>query len=653
MALSAALALAGCSNEPFPSKIVRGNTYLTTVSVEPSSLDPSYAYDPHDDPIICQIYPSFFRFAYLKRNPYGVELDIGEKQPVVESLAVDDIQKDGSTKRVVGQRWTFTVRKDLRFQDDSCFPSGKGRSVTAADLIYAYKRMADPKVNCPIASYLADKIVGFKSYEDGFAKNGSKQYAQDIPGVSQVPGDPYTFSITLNQPYPQLKYIMAMHFTSPQAHEAVERYGDQYALHHPVGCGQFMLGEYHAHQAVILVRNPNAYIERFPTQADPNLSYMLSDAGKRIPFVDSIYIGVITEGTTSLNLFKQGYLDDLSVDKDADQVMTPSNGLNDEMKARGVQLQSHDNTSTYYIAFNMSDSVVGGYTPEKRKLRQAISLAIDSHTLIELNSGGIGTEAQWLIPPGLFGYDPGYRNPYRQYDPSLTKAKQLLAEAGYPNGIDPKTGQHLLVRYDCSVNSAVARESVRLVQKMIEALGIQVEIRATTYAQFDAKIRKHQDQIFSYDWEADYPDPENFLFLFYSLNAPPGPNHTGYHNPEYDRLFEQMRAMDDGPERLAIIKKMRDISVEDCPWVYTLHSSSRTLMQPWEHDFADHPMDNSESKYIRIDADLRRKLQRDWNHPIAWPAYTILALLIAGLLPGAHVIRTRIGRKLRKGGDGR
>ncbi len=238
------------------------------MDVEPSSLDPSYAYDPNDDPIITQIYPSYFRFSFLKRKPYKVELDLGEKEPVIAKARLEDILKDGTTKAVDGETWTFTLRKDLRFQDDACFPGGHGRPITAADIVYSFKRMADPKVNCPIASYLADKIVGFQAYESGFAKNGPKQYQNDIPGIQVDGNDPCSFTISLNQSYPQLRYIMAMHFTSPQAHEAVDLYGDQYALHHPVGCGLFVMQEYRPHQGILLARNPNSYVEKFPSSSD-------------------------------------------------------------------------------------------------------------------------------------------------------------------------------------------------------------------------------------------------------------------------------------------------------------------------------------------------------------------------------------------------
>ncbi len=642
--------MAGCSNVPYPKGMAAQNIYFTYVAQEPASFDPSYSYDTYDGPIVGLLYPAYFRFQFLHRTPFTIETDLGTKQPTVEHLLVTDIDKEGHTKKVKGERWSFTIRKDIKFQDDPCFPGGKGRQATAADIVYSFKRMADPKVNSPIASYLADKIVGFAADEDGFKKNGKAQYDQELTGVKVDPKDPFSFSVTLNQPYPQLNYIMAMAFTTPQAREAVETYGDQYALHHPVGCGLFYLKEYRAHQDVMLVRNPNAYYSTFPTTADDRLKPLLADAGKQVPFLDGIHISILTEAVTAYNLFQQGYLDDLSIDSANSNIVPISSNLNGEMAARGVRLATNRNVSTYYLAFNMADSVVGGYTPEKRKLREAISLAVDSQSVIDLVAAGMGTPAQWLVPPGIFGYEPDYKNPYRQYDPNLTRAKQLLAEAGYPGGIDPATGQRLVIHYDVAIASPSDRESTRQVQKMVQALGIQVEIRGTSFPLFDQKIRKKQDQMFSYSWFADYPDPENFTFLFYSPNSPPGPNHTGYHNPEYDKLFEQMRGMQDGPERLAIIRKMRAISVEDCPWIYMRHSEDRTLIQPWTFNESAHPMDNGENKYIRIDPAMRLRLQEAWNHATIWPLFALLAVLAVGLFPAVRTIKGRMNRRVRRAG---
>jgi ABC-type transport system substrate-binding protein len=643
--------LSGCANVPYPKELDAGKTYFKALTSEPTSLDPSFTYNANDDPIVCMMFPSYYRFHYLRRNPYKLELNIGTQEATREKLLVDDIDAKGKTTQKQGERWTFTIRKDMQFQDDECFPGGKGRPVTAADVVYSFKRMADPKVNCPVMSYVADKIVGFAWYQKEFEDKSKKPYEEDLPGVKLDPKDPYTFTVTLNQPYPQLKYIMAMHFTAPQASEAVKKYGDQYGIHHPVGCGLFKLAYYREHEAVLLVRNEHSYKEFYPKDADPDYQYMLQDAGMQLPFVDSIYLPILTEPVTAYNLFQQGYLDSLTVDTSNAQVVSSSNSLTKEMSDRGIHLVKNNEVNINYLGFNMEDSLVGGYSDKKRKLRQAISLAVDTKTNISLIAQGMAQQAQWLIPPGLFGYDPNYVNPYRVFDPNLVKAKQLLAEAGYPGGIDPATGSPLVIAYDVTIQSPIDRESVRLLQKEITALGVHLEIRGTTYPIFNDRVIKKQIQFFGYGWLADYPDPENFTFLLYGPNESPGPNGTLYHNPEYDKLFEQMRSMEDGPERLAIIKRMRDISVEDCTWIYTSHSEDRTLLQPWASNIAWHPIDGGQLKYVRVDPEKRVSLQNHWNSPTLWPLYVLVFVVVVGVVPAASTIRHRINRRVRADGS--
>ncbi len=129
-----------------------------------------------------------------------------------------------------------------------------------------------------------------------------------------------------------------------------------------------------------------------------------------------------------------------------------------------------------YLLFNMTDPVVGGYTPQKRKLRQAISLSVDSQAIIDLLSQGQGQAAEYIIPPGLFGYDKNYKNPFRRYDPKLTRAKQLLKEAGYPGGKDAKTGERLTLYFDNTATTAAGRQYVGLLEKQVSRFGHQIRV---------------------------------------------------------------------------------------------------------------------------------------------------------------------------------
>jgi ABC-type transport system substrate-binding protein len=273
-------------------------------------------------------------------------------------------------------------------------------------------------------------------------------------------------------------------------------------------------------------------------------------------------------------------------------------------------------------------------------------MAIDSQSYIDLFSQGIGRKPEFILPPGIFGYDPKYKNPYR--DNNLAKAKQLLSEAGYPGGIDPKTGDRLTIYYDNTATDAAGRQVVGLLQKFLDSIGIKLVSRPWRDIIWQDKVDNGQFQMITYGWVADYPDPENFLFLFYSKNLRPGPNHSGYNNPAYDKLFEKMRAMNDGPERLAIINRMRAIAVEDCPLVYLEHSESLSIHYDWLKNVKPHPISNDFAKYERVDGKYRARMQEEWNKPVYWPVIGLFVFLILGSLPAIYIVNNHKRRHIRK-----
>jgi hypothetical protein len=156
----------------------------------------------------------------------------------------------------------------------------------------------------------------------------------------------------------------------------------------------------------------------------------------------------------------------------------------------------------------------------------------------------------------------------------LDEAKQLLAEAGYPDGRDAKTGQPLTLYFDTMASGPEAKSRMDWFRKQFARLDIQLVIRATDYNRFQDKMSKGSAQIFEWGWNADYPDPENFLFLLYGPNRKVGvggENAANYQNPAFDRLFERMKDMDNGPARQAVIDEMVTIARQDAPWIYAFH----------------------------------------------------------------------------------
>lgn len=653
LAAAGALGMAGCSNNPYPQGETASPVVYRHLAGDLRTLDPTKSYTVDEASVVDLIYGMYYRYHYLKQAPYELELVLGATEPKREVYTFAD-PKTG--KQVRGESWTFKIKPGLRFQDDPCFPDGKGREIVAADFLLSFRRLADPAIGCPILGFVEDKILGLTEFAEQCrqrkAAGQGPDYAANVAGLKADPNDPYTFSILLNQPYPQLRYLMAMHFTAPLAHEAVAKYGDK-LREHPVGCGQYTVQEYTKKQQLVLKANPNRPLEYYPTEGMPGdrEAGFLEDAGKQLPLSDMVIYKFIPERITAWNLYLQGYLDRYAVTQDNfKQVMSPQGGLSAEMEKKGVKLRKVANPNTYYFSFNMDDPVFGGYTPQKRKLRQAVSLAIDTQEFIDLLFEGNGRKPEWLIPPGITGYDPAYKNPYAQ--PNLPRAKKLLAEAGYPDGIDPRSGDRLTLYYDNAADTPEERQFLGLLKRQIEALGIHLESRTWRDTIWQDRVDKGQFQFVGYGWFADYPDPENFTFMLYGPNRRPGPNHTNYANPKYDRLFEKMRVMDDSPERLEIIRQMREIAVEDCPWISYMHREQMGLDYSWLKNSKSHGVANDTTKYWRIDGASRARQQAAANHPNYWPTVGLLAVIALGSMPAATVIRNRRRRKVRRAPEG-
>ncbi len=173
-------------------------------------------------------------------------------------------------------------------------------------------------------------------------------------------------------------------------------------------------------------------------------------------------------------------------------------------------------------------------------------------------------------------------------------------------------------------------------RKQFEKLNIQLVIRNTDYNRFQDKMRNGNAQIFMWGWNADYPDPENFLFLLYGPNGKArhnGENAANYANPEFDRLFEQMRTMADGPRRQELIDRMVDLARRDAPWIWGFHPKSFVLYHAWSSPTKPNLMANNLLKYRRIDPGLRARLRDEWNQPILWPLLLAIGLLLAAAVP--------------------
>jgi oligopeptide transport system substrate-binding protein len=485
--------------------------------------------------------------------------------------------------------------------------------LTADDYIYQIKRLAHPRLHSPIFGMMAEKIVGLKELGETLQQAAKEMPAgawidldnYPLAGVEKV--DAHTWRIRIKGKYPQFLYWLAMPFFAPVPREA-DRFFAQPGMQEknltldwwPVGTGPFMLPRTIPTGAWCSGAQP-----QFPRR-DLSLrgrgattrQGLLADCGKPLPFIDEAIFTREKEAIPYWNKFLQGYFDASGISSDSfDQAVRVNVGgdvaLTDEMRDKGIRLLTSVRTSTFYMGFNMLDPLVGGLNERSTKLRQAISIAIDQEEFISIFQNGRGIAAQGPLPPGIFGYEAGEAgiNPV-VYDwagdqpkrKSVEVAKALMVAAGYPNGRDEKTGEPLVLNLDTTSGGMGEKSRLDWLTRQFAKIDVQLVVRSTDFNRFQDKLRKGNVQLYYLGWNADYPDPENFFFLLdggESKVAGSGENASNYANPAFDRLFAQMKNMDNTPERLGIVRQMNRILQQDAPWVFGLHPKSYTLGHRW------------------------------------------------------------------------
>ncbi len=569
--------LAGCTKKS--DAPASANVLQIPTGAKVKGLDPAFADDQYSGAEVLRVYDTLLDYHYLKR-PYTLKPSLAEAMP--------EVSKDNKV-------YTFKLKKGVVFQDDPAFTAtnGKGRELTAEDVIYSWKRLADPKVVSTGWWILDGRVAGLNEWRDAAQKSGQADYAAPVAGLKAV--DPYTLQVTLTQPSAQFLYAVAMPFAAVVPREAVERYGKEF-LNHPVGTGAFRLEEFNPAQRLVWVKNPTYRDEFYPSEGEAadQAAGLLADAGKKLPLVDRVVVTIFVESQPQWLNFMSGKLDYSGIPKDSyAQAITPSKELSPEMASKGIRLFKEPMLDVTHDSFNMADPLIG----KNRHLRQAISLALPVAPLLELFYNGRAIAAQGPIPPGLAGYDPEFKNPYRQFN--LEKAKELMAKAGYPGGKGLPPIEYL------TVASSTSRQMDEFLQKNLAEIGVKLKVNASSWPEFQTAIKNRKGQMWGMAWGADYPDAENFLQLFYSKNATPGPNDSNYSNPEFDRLYEQALKLQDSPARTALYKEMVKILVEDAPWVFNVHRLGFTLVQPWVRNYKPHEF-HGMTKYHAVDAAKRK-----------------------------------------------
>jgi peptide/nickel transport system substrate-binding protein len=591
--VAAVLAVApSCERAPEPDA-----RFVSTSLVK--TLDPVESGDAYSGGAQHQVYEGLLGIHYLKRP--------SELIPAM-AVSMPEVSEDGLT-------YTFTLRDDLFFHDGPCWPDGKGRKVTAADFVYCWKRlMALPDSK---GSWLIEnKIVGLDDWAERAKEvlrplkdrvNDHYPFehadmraviAEEVEGLRAL--DDKTLRIQLREPYPQFPWILAMGYAVVYPREALEFHGMEYRRH-PIGTGPYTVREYWPFDRKILFeRNPRYRECYYPSEGEPGDAEkgLLADAGKRLPFLDRVELVIIDKSQPRWLTFDRGRLDVIGTEKDTwEEVMTKDAQLKPELAERGIRLEKRPIANIAYCAFNMDDPILGTPNGERgKKVRQAMSLAYDVGRWIKvMRNGAWGTPALGPIPPTVIGYvdEP---SPYAKRD--LERAKQLLAEAGYPGGKGlPK------LTYEMTGSDALARNGALIRVHTMKEIGVEIELSLQTWDKFMEKVNKKEGQLFGMSWSADYPDAQNFLQLFYGPHESPGPNNANYKNAEYDALYDQMKVMVPGPERDAVVRKMLRIINEDCPWSYTDFRVKYSYFHHWLRNYKYHLLNQWQFRFYRVNKD--------------------------------------------------
>jgi ABC-type transport system substrate-binding protein len=563
------------------------------------------------------------------------------------------------------------------------------RELVAEDYVYAIKRHATTRITTPVAGLFAEHVVGLADYvelvkrEDAALRRGLDAAATDKPFLdfrrwplagASAP-EKHLLRIRIKGKYPQWRYWMTLTFTAPVPWEADAFYsqpgmaGANLSLNAwPVGTGPYMMVEQVQDRRHVLAKNPNWRGEPYPCEGASEEDVkrgLLRDCGRTLPFIDRLDFRIEKEAVPLKGKFRQGFYDVPQIERTDDGVefevdMQDSERVRAEYLAKGLQLPKIVDLSSWFVGFNMRDPVLGdGATPEQaaknRQLRQALSIAIDWEEFSRIFPKKGGEVAMGPLPAGLFGSRHGTEaglNPVthrwqdgRAVRRGIEDAKALMVQAGWPGGRDAATGRPLVLNYDFYGQATPERKAeFDWMIRQFAKLGVQLEVRATDNNQFQDKVRKGTHQIYWSGWLADYPDAENFLFLLYGPNGKStsdGENTSNYVNAEFDRLYQRMRVMDDGPQRQALIDRLVQIVQQDAPWSFGYFPYASGAFQAWVHNAKPAVLIRDMGRFYRIDAAERVRRQAEWNRPVLWPLALGALGVVAAFAVGWRAFRRR------------
>ena len=501
------------------------------------TLDPIYAKDLPHIWACNQVFNSLVAF--------------DDKMNLVPMVAKSwDISEDGLT-------YTFHLRNDVQFHHDTCFyqsalRQARGpRYVTAQDFVYSFNRVVDKSLNSP-----------------GLWIFSSVKHDDDHYAFTAL--DDTTFQIELAKPFPPFLGILSMTYASVVPHEAIEYYGDDFRSH-PVGTGPFKFQYWKENVKLVFRKNPN-YFEH-------------DEAGEKLPYIDAVSISFLIDKQVAFLEFIKGKFDFMSgIDaRYKDELLTYDGQLRQKYEDK-INLITEPYLNTEYFSFFLDPNDSLG--PDRsRALRQAVSLCIDREKMLRYLRNGIGEPGTGgMIPAGL----PGHSNTIG-YGYDLKRAQRLVAE-------------NHLEGYLLQLSTVADYADIgKFVQSQVEQIGLQCKMEVMPPATMRSMRSNGSLSFFRSSWVADYPDAENYLSLFTTLNfSPAGPNYTHYTDPKYDKLYDKALLCNDLQERARYYTEMDSLMMRDAPVVVLFYDEVLRFVNERVQGLGSNPTNLLDLRRVRI-----------------------------------------------------
>ena len=438
-----------------------------------------------------------------------------------------------------GTVYTFHIRANAKFHD--------GRDVTAQDVVFSWERAASPDLaSDTVLTYLGD-IVGVREMVNG--------EADSISGLKVI--DEKTLQVTIDAPKPY--FIMKLTFpTAFIVDENNVSAGEEWVFQ-PNGTGPYKLTEWRSYEYILYEANQDFYL------GAPSIPYV----------VVKLYAG------DDVRLFETGEVDVASVSLySAERMLDPTEPLNANL-VTGVDL------CTSYVVFDTTRPPF-----DDVNVRKAFSMAFDRQRYIDVLYRGLALPAEGIYPPGLPGFS--YDLEGLPYDPA--QARELLRQSKY-GGTE---GLPEIVYTNAGVGSYVGSNVAALAEMWEQNLGVTIKVENIDYNfYYEQVFSGNHGQIFDGGWCADYPDPENFAdVLFHSGSSQ---NHGDYSNSELDTLLEAARIERDVTKRIEMYQQAERMIVDEAPVLFTVHSLSFQLVQPYVKGFIYTPISIPQERYMWLE----------------------------------------------------